>query len=219
VGSLDTENKLATIPLPQGGIGHSAQGTRWPLAINLESWYHFSNVLLSPVDVYISIIIIFDLISHTCIGAWLLWWNHVLVTWACLFRVQEFQTASMFCVSIASTPCITLCYLKRLACMIAWVMMLNLIVIHCIWSGASFLEKILGLLSALLAWGLCLEGMTPTNGVSMVQSWSRRWLMAWCYAAESVAWNFTENRSILLGQPQCAYKGSIRYLLLLQKVH
>jgi len=113
------------------------------------------------------------------------------------------QTASLFGVSIASTPCTTLCYLKRLSCscMTAWLMMLNLIVIQfqnfscfvCIWSVFFFPWKNLGLLSALLPWGLL-----PTSGDSMVQSWGGRWLMAWCYAAESVAWNFTENRYLVL---------------------
>jgi hypothetical protein len=64
-------------------------------------------------------------------------------------------------------------------------MMLNSVAIHFQISaaprvsrlGTSFTDFFGGSVSELLAWGLYLDGRTPTSGVSMVQSWRLRWWM------------------------------------------
>ena len=63
-------------------------------------------------------------------------------------------------------------------------MMLNSVAIHfqisaalCVADWGLLLLSFFGSVSELIAWGLYLDGKTPTSGVSMVQSWRRRWWM------------------------------------------
>ena len=191
VGSLvHWEQTSYHSPFPQGGIGvHREQGAPLLVAINLESWYPFSNELccLLIYFYYYSILSHFSYLhtGHDFYGEIMFLWlgpvcSELRVSDSLLVRCLD-CFHSLHNIMLLETAVIHdgMSDDAKLDCYsfsdFSWSV--------CIWSAASFLEK---------TWGHCLHCY---HGGCAWRAWTykrsfhgskleRRWLMAWCYAED-----------------------------------